>query len=242
MPSQRNISSDTFLICLILHTATSNASWLANRDKNSIGHHSDSPSQKALSSQSHRCPSNWRVDVTSKSHWSPSNWRVMFNQCLLQHQLKMQAAYIQQQKPWNLQNLIPKECLHRKITSINILGFWSKMSYHPSIHIPTIHYHYPNKRVSSLLFNEVNHLAMGFSESKCLLWDQARCPSSWFFKDPHSWNTLRRILMTETMGHGVCDQFWDILLMTCYWGYWESTSSTIWFQLLCGLCTWISAW
>ena len=27
--------------------------------------------------------------------------------------------------------------------------------------------------------------------------------------------------------HGVCDQYWDILLMAYYWGYWESTSLTV---------------
>ena len=31
--------------------------------------------------------------------------------------------------------------------------------------------------------------------------------------------------------HGVCDQYWDILLMAYYWGYWESTSSTVYLQL-----------
>ena len=47
-------------------------------ERNSLDHHRGLPSQKA---------------VTLQILWSPSNWRVIFNQCLLQHQLKIQTAY-----------------------------------------------------------------------------------------------------------------------------------------------------
>lgn len=50
--------------------------WPAER--NSLDHHRGLPSQKAVTSQILR---------------SPSNWRVIFNQCLLQHQLKIHTAY-----------------------------------------------------------------------------------------------------------------------------------------------------
>ena len=62
-------------------------------ERNSRDHHRGPPSQKAVTSQNHSSPSNRRLVVTSQSHWSPSNWRVMFNHCLLQHQLKIQSVY-----------------------------------------------------------------------------------------------------------------------------------------------------
>ena len=39
-------------------------------------------------------------------------------------------------------------------------------------------------------------------------------------------------------GCGVCDQLVDILLIGWWWGIWESTSSTFWFQLVRGLHAW----
>ena len=53
-------------------------------------------------------------------------------------------------------------------------------------------------------------LAAGVSKKQILKYFQGKYFNGW-----------------ERVEHGVCDQYWDIVLMSYYWGCWESTSSTV---------------
>ena len=121
---------------------------------------------------------------------------------------------------------------YRKLTSINLLYFWNKSDLSSYTHIINIQYYYPS-RLGLLASVQKKKLWIdcGFQ------WGKKKCAYCRTKQDVLAAGASKKQIPKYFQGkyfngwmrveHGVCDQYWDILLMAYYWGYWESTSLTV---------------
>ena len=121
---------------------------------------------------------------------------------------------------------------YRKLTSINLLYFWNKSELSSYTHIINIQYCYPSRLglLASVQKKIMNWLRLSVGEKK-------KCAYCRTKQDVLAAGASKKQIPKYFQGkyfngwvrveHGVCDQYWDILLMAYYWGYWESTSLAV---------------